>query len=165
MPRRARGPAPGKKYWFTPAVLGNDKDPDPVRFYVCTPSKHQRRAIAAAGLGDGNSFAGAYSASMEEASRQCCFEVKSYEAPLLVDEVQTYKALKDGDDLAVHGETEFLDALYSELMTGASLDAQEKKHSSASSDSTSADTKPSNGTAGTAESADSAENGDARPEA
>ena len=122
MARKAHGRPPGVEYEFIPTSFGNDKDDDPVTFWISPPDHNGRRALVSfhtIELSLNESIQ-----AMEKAARQYVKRVENYTAP-------DGSEIKNGKDLAKSGETLFLKEILDECLGATELDEEEKKDLSA----------------------------------
>ena len=126
MARCVAGHRPGSEYVWTPEVLDNGSDPDPIRFTILAPTEAEKRELTFLRTRVAGRVADAPTNEvLEECARRFVRKVTdNYE-------VRGVKIV-DGETLAKHGEQEFLLETYLHVLTGLRLDADQKKESGGS---------------------------------
>ena len=163
MGRKVAGPKPGGSRYYVPTAFNNNEDPDPIRVEIKDPTEAEKRRLTL--LQTELGFQNGEIARDENGSPQINVTLEAManyqkEAVLShVVSVENYEVreieIVDGETLAEHGETEILAEVALEITTGLSLEASEKKQSSALSNSKTRKNKRSNGIAKSAKLRDS----------
>lgn len=142
MARRVQGPPPGQEDWYTPIAYGNDRETEPVKVRLRFPTESDKRQatikaarIDATLVPSENIDAANLPLSMgwlvamqEVLIQRCVLEVQNYEDA-------SGQPIKNGQDLAQHGEDSFIREIGDVLMRGIALTEAEKKTSDDLSDS------------------------------
>jgi hypothetical protein len=159
MSRRVKSYAPGELRRYVPEAFGNARDPEPVTVWIRYPTERQKRELDKVG-GKSLMAIGADGKVVRDAAGNPIVEVDNAAAnrraelacELFVEKVENYtnaagEPIENGAELALHGETEILSDIASEIEHSLTLRADLGKSSSAQSDSKQSETQASAGTA------------------
>lgn len=116
MARQVKGRPAGVVYEFVPKAFDNDRDTDPVKFFIKAPNDAQRRDIVTV---DENSPSDQMR-SVKRAVSNHIIKVENYNDT-------TGKPITDARELITHGETEFLVEVFQELLTSTAIKEAQKK--------------------------------------
>ncbi len=158
MGRVMPGPRPGTTVRFVPACLGNEKDPDPVVFYIRAPSNADRREWLFDETRAPKRPADDATDEVKTAWLHAMLERRNQFVAKWVESVERYTMGKDGEvktgeDLAKFGEEPMLNAAMAEIDRLMSIRDDEVKPSAGPQDSSPQATRLSDGIAASAERA------------
>lgn len=167
--RKVKGPPAGVERTYVPRVGG-----DPIRVVIKNPTEADKRRIfsslrTSVKLGaDGKAELGPDGKPVVEVSLGDGEAWKREALKLCVVRIEDYTGtsgapIVTGDDLAEHGETEIIEDVAAEIITGFSLTEEQKKTPARPSGSSSPATPAQGGTASSADASSSAAPADAMP--